>query len=125
MIKVRVNKSYATHGYDVWVFDYATHSRFERENLVAKPVKLEFVKMEEWSLPEPTFQLESAPKGNAEEFLKALVEGILEAGLAPMLSHDNAKQVEAMKEHLKDLKDAMDKMFHLAKNEPFIKGELR
>lgn len=103
MIKVRVERAWARDGYNLWIIEY---DQFRKITRVAEPIILTMKELETgWQLPAPSLELASAPLGIAEDLLRGLVEGIMEAGLVPMTSKDNAKQVEAMEANLKDLRE--------------------
>ncbi len=103
MIKVRVERAWDMNSYNIWILEYDT---FRKTGHVAKPIDLVFEPMESgFRLPEPTLRINAAPNGNAEDLLRAMAEGIMEAGLIPRTTNDNAEQVKAMEANLKDLRE--------------------
>lgn len=104
MFKVRVERAWNRNGYNLWIMKYDG-----QRTTVAEPIELKMTELKDgWQLPIPTMELSSGPFGDAENFLRSLVEGIMEAGLVPMVSKDNAKQVEALEGNLKDLRKIID-----------------
>ena len=98
--KVRVARDFSRiDGYCLWLFKYDEQSR---SSYKAKPIKIEWEAHDSYLLADPTLQFENT---EGPDVLRAIAEGIIESGIAPMLSVDSAKQVEAMEANLKDLRE--------------------
>jgi hypothetical protein len=103
VIKVRVERAWDINGFNIWIMDY---DPYKKTGHCAQQIDLIFKPMEEnWKLPDPTLRLEASPRGNGEEILRAIAEGIMEAGLIPRITNDNLEQVKAMEANLKDLRE--------------------
>lgn len=107
--KVRVDRDFSRlDGYCVWLMAYDTHSK---KTFKSKPIKIEWEEHQYYLLSEPTIQLSELDGG--PDILRALAEGIIQGGIAPMLSIDSEKQVDALKDNLKDLRGITNKLLDI------------
>lgn len=97
-MKIRMERSYARHGYNIWVMDFRT-----RETFIAKPIEFVFEKIEDGALlPEPTLFLSHEL---ADVFLPELQKSLQHITWLNKEDITRSGQTERlMKAHLEDLR---------------------
>lgn len=95
--EIRIQREFARAGYGIWIMKTASQGG----TYVAKPIELEFEHKAEGAflLPEPSLHLGHPA---ASSFMKAMHEQLVEQGFTAG-SDKTAGQLEAQKEHLRDL----------------------
>ena len=102
MKQIRIERSYARLGFDVWIADF-TEDRVK----IVKPITAEIQDMPQgFLIPEPTFTLRH---DDMLAWTKAFLEGIEEAGLADRIREDKGV-LASTREHLKDIQKISDRL---------------
>lgn len=114
MFKVRIEPLIGQDAYGLWLVEYRD-GRAGVQSYLAKPVQLEFEKMDQacFLRPKPTLLIGSYSN---REIFRAIHEGMIEAGLAPDSGELKGK-LEAQTKHLEDMQKAFTHLMKVTTNE--------
>lgn len=99
-MRIVIREQFHTQSYGIWLFDTRLVGNVTSK-FVGKPNNIEFVEMSDrHTLPEPTFTIDST-----------LLSGLIDSGrselelsgLAERLGSSSLKEIQAIKDHLKDM----------------------
>lgn len=104
MITFRIERSYTSNGYNVWVVDHRKDRSY-----IWKPIKIENEVIEDGQrLPEPTFII---PEFEAQELIPALRKALLGLSWYDKEEYDTNKLVQkALEDHIASLRNVVEKI---------------